>query len=62
MKYNVKIYIEDMGSLDCVVSTSLSETKEQAALWEINSARDHDGLPILDNIPRGAAKFEPIYE
>lgn len=47
-------FIDDMGSITpFIVRESERETKAQAALWNINSMRDHDGLPHLKRMPKG---------
>ena len=62
-KYKAKFpFIPDMGSVsDMIVSDSLGESKEENALWHLNSMRDHDGLANLEELPEGTV-FEPIYE
>ena len=32
---------------------SLMETARENALWQYNSARAHDGLPPVSNLPKG---------
>jgi hypothetical protein len=61
-KYNVIIgFIDDMGSVpNFTCQSSNSETVEENALWQLNSMRDHDGLPRLKELPY-YAKFEVIY-
>lgn len=61
MKYVAKIpFIEDMGTISpLVVSDSFGETKEENALWHINSMRKHDGLEPLEQLPYGV-KFTKI--
>ena len=61
MKYKASIpFIPDMGSVSPIIcSDSHGETKRKAVLWQINSMRDHDGLPHLECLPRGV-KFEPV--
>ena len=52
--YDVSVpHTSDMGSYSIRVSTSSIETKEQAALWHYNSARDHDGLEPAYRMPAG---------
>jgi hypothetical protein len=60
-KYKVNVpYIPDMGSIaPFIVSQSPRNSKEDEALWEINSMRDHDGLPHRKTLPRGVT-FTPI--
>lgn len=61
-KYRVTApFIPSMGSIApfFVSSTMSGETKEEAALWEINSMRRHDGQQELDKLPRGF-RFERI--
>lgn len=63
MKYTAHIpFIDDMGSISPIrgCRDSGSETKEQEALWHINSMRDHDNLPHLNELPYGV-KFIPEY-
>ena len=54
-KFKVTVpFVDDMGSVSpFIVSDSYTETKAQAALWTINSMRDHDGLPHLSRMPNG---------
>jgi len=54
-KFKVTVpFIDDMGSVSpFVVRETSNETKAQAALWTINSMRDHDGLPHLSRMPKG---------
>ena len=54
-KYRVTVpFQDDMGSISPFVATSSHmETAQENALWEINSMRDHDGLPRLDKMPKG---------
>lgn len=54
-KYQVIVpYIPDMGSVSgFFIKSTRMESKEQAALWEINSMRDHDGLPHIHRMPAG---------
>ena len=60
-KFRVRVpFQHDMGSITpFVVRAYLTETPQEAALWEINSMRDHDGLARLDRLPRGVT-FERI--
>jgi hypothetical protein len=60
-KYRVTVpFVDDMGSvMPFVASSSPMESKEQNALWTINSMRDHDGLPRLTRMPAGT-KFERV--
>lgn len=52
-KYRVeKTYVNCMGSINSfVVSDSLVETKEENALWHLNTMRRHDGLTEWKHIP-----------
>ena len=61
-KYNVVIwFIDDMGSVpNFTCQASNNETVEENALWQLNSMRDHDGLPRLDKLPY-FTKFKVIY-
>jgi len=49
MKYIMKsVFLDDMGETGPIVCrSSLMESKEENALWEINSTRRHDGLVEL---------------
>lgn len=60
-KYRATVpFIDDMGSISpIIVSESDYESKQENLLWHINSMRDHDGLPHLDELPKGV-KFERI--
>jgi hypothetical protein len=60
-KYRVTVpFIDDMGSvLPFIATSSPMETKEQNALWDLNSMREHDGLPKLSRMPAGT-KYERI--
>lgn len=53
--YTVKVpFQDDMGSIAPFhASSSPMKTKEQNALWTINSMRDHDGLKPLTKMPFG---------
>ena len=54
-KFKVTVpFVDDMGSVSpFIVRESYTETKAQAALWEINHRRDHDGLKHLTRMPNG---------
>jgi hypothetical protein len=60
-KYRVIVpFIHDMGSVAPLrVTSTPMESAAQAALWEINSMRDHDGLPHLKRLPQGC-KFQRL--
>ena len=60
-KYKVTVpFIPDMGSVSSFfVSSYPSESKYQAALWQLNSMRRHDCLRELTKLP-GGLKFERI--
>lgn len=60
-KYICKVpFIPSMGSiLPFNVSDSFGESKEEQALWQLNSMRDHDGLKHLARLPKGTT-FERI--
>lgn len=66
MKFKVTAFIPDMGSYTTVATESNSETKEENALWDFNSARRHDGLPeftieqFLKLIDSKNVKFSPL--
>lgn len=54
MKYLVKIPItHDMGPNSIIATPSYLESVEENALWHYNSARAHDGLKPLDELPEG---------
>lgn len=44
---------EEQGSYKTTIRVSRGETKAQAALWDYNSARAHDGLPPVKKMPAG---------
>lgn len=51
---------DDMGSIDPFIVTEYPmESKQQNALWHINSMRDHDGMRHLTKMPVGT-KYERI--
>jgi hypothetical protein len=54
-KFKVTVpFVDDMGSVSpFIVHQTPRESKAQAALWEINKMRDHDGLPHLSRMPNG---------
>ena len=45
--YTVKVLIPDMGSYTTTATETAHETMVENALWDVNSARRHDGLPEL---------------
>lgn len=53
MKYRVeKAYIPSMGSISAfIVNETPMETKEEYALWYLNTMRQHDGMPQWKNCP-----------
>ena len=55
MKYRMEsTFIPDMGSISAMdVVETRYETKEEQALWQINSMRRHDGLKEYKRLPRG---------
>lgn len=61
MKYKViPPFIPSMGSINpFIVRDSPYESKETAALWEINKMREHDALKPYENLPKGF-RFEKI--
>lgn len=61
MKYKViPPFIPSMGSVSpFVVCDGPYESKESAALWEINKMREHDALRAYEKLPKGF-KFEKI--
>lgn len=47
-------FIPSMGSIsDIIVSDKPMESRQAELLWNINSMRDHDGLPHLTKLPKG---------
>lgn len=48
-------FIPSMGTVSPIsgLSDKPSETKEEEALWHLNSARAHDGQGKLRHLPRG---------
>jgi len=54
-KYICKVpFIPSMGSISpFTVNDSFGESKQEQALWQINSMRDHDGLRHLTKLPTG---------
>ncbi len=53
-------FIPDMGSISAMsITGSYGETKEEQALWQINSMRRHDGLPELNKLPDDI-QFTPV--
>jgi len=48
-----------MSAISFIVKDGRYESKEENALWHYNSARAHDGLRPLTELPDGV-KFEPI--
>jgi hypothetical protein len=66
--YKVTGFIPDMGSYTTTArATGAMESAIENALWDFNSARDHDGLPHLtldefnSHIQGGNVKFTPIH-
>lgn len=55
MNYRVeKSFIPSMGSISAFdVTETRYETKEEQALWQINSMRRHDGLEPFKRLPKG---------
>jgi hypothetical protein len=52
----------EQGSYSTIVSTGGRFGREsiaQKALWDYNSARDHDGLSPLKKMPKGT-KYHPM--
>lgn len=60
-KYKVTVpFVDDMGSISpFTVTDSPMESAREYALREINSMRDHDGLPHLSRLPNGT-KIERV--
>lgn len=50
----------DMSSYHTNATPSPSETVEDNALWQYNSARSHDNLPPLKKLPKGYT-VTPVY-
>ena len=50
-----------MSSCVIIGTSSSIETAEENALWFYNDSRGHDGLPPLNQLPKGT-KSEPIIE
>lgn len=63
MKYRMEsTFIPDMGSISAMdVTETRYETKEEQALWQINSMRRHDGLKEYKRLPKGI-KFTKVKE
>jgi len=63
MKYQMEAFYHDsMGSIDAIIVHSTPmETKEEQALWQLNSMRRHDGLKEWRTLPKGV-KFTRIQE
>lgn len=61
MNYLCKVpFVDDMGSISSFQAREGAyETKEEYALWWINTMRDHDGLEHLTELPDGTT-FEPL--
>ena len=61
MRYKAIIpFTDDMGSVSPIMcEDSLMESAEENALWQLNSMRDHDGLPHLEELPPGV-QFEVV--
>ena len=60
-KYRVIVpFIHDMGSVAPLrVKSTPMESAQEAALWEINSMRNHDALAPLKWLPAGC-KFQRL--
>ena len=53
-RYEVKVPpTMEQGSYKTTVRANYNETVAEAALWDYNSARDHDGLPPIKKMPNG---------
>lgn len=62
MKYKVTFpNTVEMSQISYIVRPTLSETKEEQAMWHYNRSRQHDNLPPLNNLPKGT-KFVQLYE
>ena len=49
----------EVGSYQGTAYASYGETLAQAALWDYNSCRAHDGLPPLARMPAGTTYHKP---
>lgn len=59
MKYwKMETFTDDMGSFVSLVNNR-TEPKHKDALWQVNSARAHDGLAPLQRMPKGT-KYTPV--
>lgn len=60
-RYYVTVpFVDDMGTISPFIASSTPlENHREDALWQINSMRDHDGLPHLKKLPVGT-KFDRI--
>ena len=43
----------EVGSFSGICDSYNDTTYQQDALWQYNSAREHDGLPPLKRMPKG---------
>ncbi len=60
MKYKVNVPpTMEQVSYRCIVEKGYNQTMRQDALWQYNSARDHDGLPPVKRMPKGTT-YEPV--
>lgn len=60
MKYKCIVPITStLGPTILTCTEGLMESKEDNALWQYNKAREHDGNPPLDELPKGTT-FEPL--
>jgi hypothetical protein len=60
MKYTVNVPPTcNQGSYKTIVSGSTYQTKEDEALQDYNSCREHDGLPPIKAMPNGTI-YTPI--
>ena len=42
-----------IGSFTAIVSNEFDDTYKKDALWQYNSAREHDNLPPVKRMPKG---------
>jgi hypothetical protein len=58
----LNVYVPPTNEMGCYkfkIRTSATETKSQAALWDYNSARAHDGLEPVRRMPNGTIYNRP---
>lgn len=60
MKYKVVVPATmEQGSYETIAEDEFNLTMKQHALWDYNSAREHDGFPPLRRMPKGT-KYIPL--